>query len=212
MATRRLTPTCGAASPSPARPAGFLQVTDQLDEFRIPKDVMVSFGASRRRRRTSRSPGWPSGSSSGASIRPLPRTQEIAGTGLAVKLSPSGTERAGTRVAYPERRMKTLKRGNLLTPAALLIGAAFRSPRRPARVVFLRFLCRPGSLLLSTASDEEAARSTPRPLRDRLVTGGASRAEVVLASGTSSGSTSGPTPFDRMSRTYESEDDRDLSP
>ena len=106
-----------------------------------------------------------------------------------------------------------MRRGNLLTPAALLIGAALSLPAAGQResYSFVSF-AGPEVSLLSTASDEEAARvNTPVLSGDRLVTGGASRAEVVLASGNVVRiDVKTDLRFDRMSRTYESEDDRDL--
>lgn len=106
-----------------------------------------------------------------------------------------------------------MRRGNLLTPAALLIGAALSLPATGQResYSFVSY-AGPEVSLLSAASDEEVARiNTPVLAGDRLVTGGTSRAEVVLASGNLVRiDVKSELRFDRMSRTYEADDDRDL--
>ena len=106
-----------------------------------------------------------------------------------------------------------MRRGQLLIPAALIIGATFSLPAAGQResYSFVSYVG-PDVALLSTASDEEAARiNTPVLSGDRVVTGAGSRAEVVLASGNVVRvDVRTELRFDRMSRTYESDDDRDL--
>ncbi|HQR47400.1 MAG TPA: FecR family protein, partial [Thermoanaerobaculia bacterium] len=106
-----------------------------------------------------------------------------------------------------------MRRGPLLNPAALILGTALALPAAAQResYSFVSY-AGPDVALLSTASDEEAARlNTPVLSGDRIVTGSGSRAEVVLASGNVVRiDLKTELRFDRMSRTYESDDDRDL--
>ncbi|HUM03732.1 MAG TPA: FecR family protein [Thermoanaerobaculia bacterium] len=109
--------------------------------------------------------------------------------------------------------MTTLRRGHYLTPAALIIGAVLSLPAAGQRESY-SYVSYAGAdvALLSSASDEETARiNTPVLSGDRLVTGAGSRAEVVLASGNLvRADLKTELRFDRMVRTYESDDDRDL--
>jgi hypothetical protein len=97
--------------------------------------------------------------------------------------------------------------------ASLLLAAALSAPAAAERESY-SFVSDAGPevSLLSTAADEERARvNTPVLSGDRIVTGAASRAEVVLASGNVVRiDAKSELRFDRMSRTYESDDDRDL--
>ena len=106
-----------------------------------------------------------------------------------------------------------MRRGQHLTPAALIIGAVLSLPAAGQRESY-SFVSYAGAdvALLSSASDEETARiNTPVLSGDRLVTGAGSRAEVVLASGNLVRfDLKTELRFDRMVRTYESDDDRDL--
>lgn len=101
----------------------------------------------------------------------------------------------------------------LPVPAALLLGALLAAPAGAQRESY-SYVSYAGSdvSLLSTAADEETARiNTPVLSGDRIVTGGSSRAEVVLASGNvvrMDAQTD--LRFDLMSFTYESNDERDL--
>lgn len=98
-------------------------------------------------------------------------------------------------------------------PAALIFAAALSAPAAAEResYSFVSY-AGPDVSLLSTAADEETARiNTPVLSGDRIITGAASRAEVVLASGNVVRiDAKSELRFDRMSRTYESDDDRDL--
>jgi hypothetical protein len=106
-----------------------------------------------------------------------------------------------------------VQRGQLPIPAALILAAALSAPAAAERESY-SFVSYAGSdvSLLSSAADEETARiNTPVLSGDRIVTGPASRAEVVLASGNVVRiDAKTEVRFDRMSRTYESDDDRDL--
>jgi hypothetical protein len=109
--------------------------------------------------------------------------------------------------------MTTMRRGQHLTSAALILGAVLSLPAAGQRESY-SFVSYAGAdaALLSSASDEETARiNTPVLAGDRLVTGAGSRAEVVLASGNLVRvDLKTELRFDRMVRTYESDDDRDL--
>ncbi len=106
-----------------------------------------------------------------------------------------------------------MRRGQAAGTAVLFLAAALAGPAAAERESY-SYVSYAGNdvSLLSSASDEEIARiNTPVLGGDRMVTGAASRAEVVLASGNIiriDGRTE--IRFDRMSRTYESDDDRDL--
>ena len=106
-----------------------------------------------------------------------------------------------------------MRRGQLALTAAFLFALGFASAAAAQREAY-SFVSYADSdvSLLSPASDEETARvNTPVLSGDRIASGPGSRAEVVLASGNVvriDGRTD--LRFDRMSRTYESDDDRDL--
>ena len=101
----------------------------------------------------------------------------------------------------------------LTLAAAALLSGALAGPAAAQREGYT-FLSYVGSdvSLVSKSLDEETARvNTPVLSGDRLSTGNASRAEVILASGNVvrvDGRSE--LRFDRMARTYESEDERDL--
>ncbi len=106
-----------------------------------------------------------------------------------------------------------MRRGHTSRTAVLFLAAALAGPAAAQRESY-SYVSYAGNdvALLSSASDEETARiNTPVLGGDRVATGAGSRAEVVLASGNIvriDGKSE--VRFDRMSRTYESDDDRDL--
>lgn len=106
-----------------------------------------------------------------------------------------------------------MRRGHSPKTAALFLAVALAGPAAAERESY-SYVSHAGNdvALLSGASDEETARiNMPVLAGDRVVTGATSRAEVVLASGNIvriDGKSE--VRFDRMSRTYESDDDRDL--
>jgi len=106
-----------------------------------------------------------------------------------------------------------MRRGRTPSTAVLFLAAALAGPAAAQRESY-SYVSYAGNdvALLSSASDEETARiNTPVLGGDRVSTGAGSRAEVVLASGNIvriDGKSE--VRFDRMSRTYESDDDRDL--
>ncbi len=106
-----------------------------------------------------------------------------------------------------------MRSGFRLLPAASVLLAAFSGPAAAQRESY-SFVSYAGTevSLVSSATDEETARiNTPILSGDRLVTGGSSRAEAVLASGNIVRlDAKSELRFDRMVRTYESDDERDL--
>ncbi|HEX2758663.1 MAG TPA: FecR domain-containing protein, partial [Thermoanaerobaculia bacterium] len=98
--------------------------------------------------------------------------------------------------------------------AALLLAAAGAPDRAEAQREGYTYLsyAQPDVLLVSSAEDDVAARvNMPVLSGDSLVTGVGSRAEAVLADGNVvrvDGNSE--LRFERMARTYEAEDDRDL--
>src|ERR1039457_6017044 len=107
------------------------------------------------------------------------------------------------------RRLPTFAFAAALLPAAA--GPPDRAEARREGCTYLSY-AQPDVLLVSSAEDDVAARANmPVLAGDSLVTGVGSRAEAVLADGNvvrMDGYTE--LRFERMARTYEADDDRDL--